>query len=126
MQFRLRTLLIVITLACLCFAWLSFVRQRAQFHRSQAADLISQIAAAEQHTRDETDFGILALAAGKTPTKTTHLTIGDGPDRVTFIESARTARVVNDEMADEWHLAVHHTRKAKTFDRASLQPWVLL
>src|SRR5438045_1952624 len=109
MRYRLRTLLIVVTVACLYLAWVAYLRQHAQFQR-QAADLVSQIAAAERHTRDETDLGILALAAGKTPTRTAHLTIGGGPDKVTFIESARTARVVNDEMADEWHLAVHHTR----------------
>ena len=124
MRYRLRTLLIVVTLACLYFSWLSFAVQRARFHRRQAADLVSRIAAAEQYTPTDIDSSILALAAGTASFATKYKYIPGG-DKLTYIDSTNAGRVVSDETADKWLLAIHHTRRARVFDRAALQPWIL-
>ena|SRR6185369_14008505 len=125
MRYRLRTLLIVVTLACLYFSWLSFAVQRARFHRRQAADLVSRIAAAEQYTPNEIDSSVMAFAAGTASFATKYNYIRGGANKITYIDSTNAGRVVNDETADKWLLAIHHTRKARIFDRAALQPWIL-
>jgi hypothetical protein len=127
LRYKLRTLLILTTLACLYFAWVSYVRQSARFHRRQAAESVSRISSVEPYSRDDIESGVIQLAAGMAPTKTTHFKIGNGPNRITVVENGpRVSRIVNEEIVNEWHQAIYHARRARAYDRAAVQPWALL
>ena len=121
MRFRLRTLLIAVTLAATCFAWVGYAKKMASFHRGQAALIARRIAVVERDTQKEVELGILSLAAGHSTTMTRRLS--NGSTRITTIKNGPTARVIADESEVDWRTAIQHTMTAHAYDRAALRPW---
>ena len=61
MRYRLRTLLIVITAACVYLAWAGYCRRMAVFHREQSSQLISQVAKREGWTYERVESRVFDL-----------------------------------------------------------------
>ena len=111
MQYRLRTLLIVITAAGVYLAWVGYCRRMAVFHREQSSQFISQVANREGWTREKVENRISDL----------------------FIRLPNeAAQIGNPEFVKDegWEpvyaSAAAHEGMTRKYDRAALYPWTML
>ena len=109
MRYRLRTLLILVTLAALYFGWVAFARQRATFHRSKAADLVAAIASSGVGmSQRELQMWTELLASDRAQTY-------GNPALGELISTSLTRH--------HWETAIDHEALANAYDRAGWQPW---
>jgi hypothetical protein len=116
MRYRLRTLLIVLTVGCAFLAWVAYLRQTAAYHRREAERLAFQIAdytlSNENLVHDAVE---LYAAEGRVSEEDLiwHPNYGRG-------------LIIDDEARADWDSAVRHQRMAAVYDGAILKPWTLL
>jgi hypothetical protein len=121
MQFRLRTLLIAVTLACMFFAWAAYLRRKAAHHRQQAASLILRISETDHLKHQKIEEAVHWLAAG-----TAKVIRGyDYKSRNTIVSfRGQPPFFLSDE--EGLKSAVYHQKMAAAYDGAMLRPWTLL
>ena len=136
MRFRLRTLLIVFSLACMFLAWANYVRRMERFHQSEESRHIGRITATEsvlwtgldtaKLQRGEYVSGMIENFVnqnGRWVSQQEH-----GTHKVTktgdIYFRGLSATVPGD--AEHWQLAIHHRLMADKYRRSLFQPWLLL
>jgi hypothetical protein len=122
MRFRLRTLLIFLTLACAYFGWVSHAKRRAEFHRHQENEVARQIGIMEAAERERINRAITLLA---TPGTNSWTTSRNGTTRVLVEKSGTVEEIRIPRMIDEdsWERLAHHKLSADAYERATFQPW---
>jgi len=126
MRYRLRTLLIVVTLFCVVTARVGYLRHRADFHNQEAARFISQIAKTENEHRQNIEYATLRLAEFGLAS--------DGQpqyvQRELFVnENGASSRVSESEWESnlrDWHSATYHQILADRYGRAVYRPWTFV
>jgi hypothetical protein len=125
MRYRLRTLLIVVTLVAFPLSWISWVRRTADFHRREVVKVAHYIAEAEHASIDIIQEHIAILAHGRSVTKCVRVEIYGG--RKLMLRNGGSQRhgpdVVDPNM---WGKACFHAILAGRFDRAAFKPWTLI
>src|SRR3989442_5585305 len=111
MRFRLRTLLILVTVACMYLAWAGYCRRMAVFHREQSSQLISQFAKREGWTRERVENRISDLFK-LLPTEAAQI---GNPE---FVSEERWEPLYASAAAQEG--------KARKYERAVWRPWELI
>src|SRR4051794_29740583 len=101
MRYRLRTLLIVMTLVCAYLAWVAYCRREAACHREQSSVLITVVAKREGRDRKWIEGAVRE-----------YFNYYGEPDNSNFEPVYRSA--------------VNHERMARKYDRAAWFPWVLI
>jgi len=136
MRYRLRTLLIVVTVAGSFFAWAAHVRKMEQFHRTEESKNVNSIALAEKDLwpalaapRDEhVRARVTGLVEGG-PRKNVGFEIRrrdiPGSEDIVIYNSRGLSTRGRGEF-DCWKMAVHHRIMADKYRRALFQPWILL
>jgi len=127
MRYRLRTLLIALTLIGCGLGWISWLRQSAAFHRRESARFINTLAPLEAARPEYVEEKVLALAQGRSVTKWVRAANGSGEQstllknggHMTFSDAATTD-------VDDWGQAVYHAMMADRFQHALYRPWILL
>jgi hypothetical protein len=125
MRYRLRTLLIVVTVSCLVLAWVTHSRRMAQYHSREAVRLISQIAQTEKSRPVDIENSIRMLeddATTKIPRvgklfgqSVVHIHVPNGPMRLLFQTDP-----------DHWQQAIDHRKRSKAYQHAAWRPWLLI
>ena len=126
MRYRLRTLLIVVTLLCGLAARVAYLRYHADFHKREVARLVSQIAKTENEPRQNIEYAALRLAEFGLAS--------DGQpqyvQRELFInENGASSRVSQSEWENnlrDWHSATYHQILADRYSRAVYRPWTFV
>jgi hypothetical protein len=110
MRFRLRTLMILLTMACVYLAWAAYCRRMAASYREHSSQLIPQIAKRNGYQNKDVENSMSDL----------------------FSNRQYQADQMNDpEFVREWGFdtdyatAVVNEIKARKYDRAAWYPWVL-
>jgi hypothetical protein len=138
MRYRLRTLLIVVTSACVVFAWVAFLRQMERFHRKEERKIVLRIVAAEvsylphvkKGARDEfVEARIEGLTADQRPRKGDKFAINQqqipGSEEFTITNGQLVSTMGRGDIED-WRSAVHHRVMANKYHQAVFRPWVLI
>jgi hypothetical protein len=137
MRFRLRTLMILVTLACVFFGWVAFVRQMESFHRKEERKIVLRIVAAEMSylpqiktARDEFVEGrIESLIGDHRPRRTDKFLVSRqeiaGGEEFTITNGQGVSTIGRGEI-DDWRSAVHHRVMANKYQQAVFRPWVLM
>jgi hypothetical protein len=126
MRFRVRTLMIVVTVAGFYFGWVAYARKQATSHRQIAGAIAHRLAQTTRLFNDtEAMHRIQSLAAGRSVTRITYHEDLRRRGRVAVIENGPNARVVSEETAVDWRDAIHHAMLADAYDRAIYRPWVM-
>ena len=108
MRFRLRTLLIVVTLCCIYAAWVGFLRNKAAYHRSESAKITAELAAGMgMETKD-----IEAIVSNVASHSRSRV------DGLRF-----QVEVPADPGLERHRLAVNHQILAKAYDQSIVRPW---
>jgi hypothetical protein len=123
MRYRLRTLLIVVTLVSIPLARIACLKRMAAMNRRSAEQYIEAIAGFQQNSHDDVQAAVeLAVSHGEVP----RLSI----PKNRFVKLEFSARnggigVINlDEAAMEnWGKAIAHTIVADRYERAVYRPW---
>jgi hypothetical protein len=110
MQYRLRTLLIVVSLAGLLLARVAYLKHKADFHRGHAAALISSIAAREQREEDAVAYAVYSMI---------HL-------RPSVALQAIREAPHDGSYWDGICSAMSHELIARKYDKAVYRPWTLV
>ena len=126
MRFRLRTLLIVVTLFGVSFARVAYLKQSAIFHRQKAAVLVPRLAASERLTTVETQGAIEFLASGASRLWPRVVVNHDGRTVILESNGGRGHVVQVEANSADWKVAVAHEIIAQRFERAALRPWNLV
>ena len=117
MRYRLRTLLIAITVACMYLAWVGYCRRMARFYRKQSSELLLQVVAQASQ----------AGQAGRTlewEKKWVSGLIEGWPEQAAKMNNPKW---VDEEGENpEFASAVVHEITARKYDRAAWNPWVLI
>jgi len=116
MRYRLRTLLIVVTTACVYLAWVGHCWRMARFHREQSSELLLQVVKQEANV-------------GRTRTleweESLMSDLIEGlPEQAAKMND--TKWVDEQGQNPEFAFAVVHEIKARKYDRAAWKPWVLI
>jgi hypothetical protein len=95
--YHLRTLLILLVVAGILFARISYLKRMGHNHRQSVARLVPAIAVSERTTGDEVEGSIRFLALGESTLGTKHFPIADEPTvKVTVLENRiGNARVIH-------------------------------
>jgi len=127
MRYRLRTLLIVVTVVGMLLGWIAWLRERAAFHRRESSRFAGMIARMEGYPIENVEERVAALVLGRSVTKWVRAANGDG-DQCTLLKNG--GRMTYSESAtidvEDWGQAVYHGMMRERFDRALYRPWVLL
>jgi len=118
MRYRLRTLLIVVTLLCVVTARVTLLKRRADFHQRETARLISRIATTEREREQKIENAIHRLAQ-----------IGPAARELVISEngaSATVSRIEWDNNLNDWQMATSHQIIANRYERAIYRPWVFV
>jgi len=118
MRYRLRTLLIVVTLFCVVTARVAYLRHHADFHKREAARFISRIATTEREREQKIEHAIHRLAQ-----------VGPAARELVISEngaSAALGRVEWEKNLADWHTATCHQILADRYDRAAYRPWTFV
>ena len=110
MRFRLRTLLILVTVVCVYAAWVGYMRNAAALHGQEANRIARELAQSTSMTTKDLEVLITNIAAQSTA-RVDKLSFGSVD---TFLGEARLA---------EHRKAVNHTILANTYDQSILRPW---
>src|SRR5687768_5157978 len=111
MRYRLRTLLIVMTVACMYLAWVAYCRRMSGFHREQSSLLISIVAKREGFDRESIELTMSEL-------------FDRWPQQA--VEAARAAPKGDGHWEAVYSSAVAHESIARKFDCAVWRPWALI
>src|SRR5262245_15598636 len=111
MRYRLRTLMIAMTAACLYLAWAAYCHRMAVFHREQSSQFISQVAKREGWTREYVENRISDLFI--------HL-----PKEAVQIGNPEFVR--NEAWEPVYASAAAHEGMGRKYDRAVSYPWTLI
>ena len=111
MRYRLRTLLIVLTVACIYSAWAGYCRRMGMFHRQQSSQIILQYSIRSGWTRERLENHVSDLFA-RFPEKAAQM---GNPE---FVRGGGWNPV--------YASAAAHEGMARKYDRAILYPWVLI
>ena len=120
MQFRLRTLLIVVTALSVPMAWIAYAKQNVAHHRREAATIVHAINA-RKYMPPEFAWDGIARHATEGILKQEELV--DGGLMVWHPDSGLRLAIHRDER-DDWDRAVSHHKAALLYDQAILRPWV--
>src|SRR5262249_16788929 len=114
MRFRLRTLLIVITIAAIVFARIAYLRQKSEIHRQATTQILTRI---NHMTEAEAQNALRQLLAGGIPIKTIEVTGME--TTVTALENqSRSGMIVEVDRAADWQRALHHEALAIKYEQA--------
>jgi hypothetical protein len=129
MRYRLRTLLITVTLVAVRLAGVSFLRRMAEFHQREHVRLVSEVVAAESISEPPTKAYFDHIIARDWPPRPFDR---DDESSRGFYKSLvaqlggepyRHTRDVSDETAGAWKSAIKHFILASDYDRALSRPW---
>src|SRR5262245_7417629 len=126
MRYRLRTLLILMTVAGAVFARVAYLKQWRDFHKREVAKLVESIRIAEGEDRQiadsVNDFAMAgrAIGWGRDITQTKVL-ISNGKF-VRWIKDSTTAEK-NTATVEIWEKAIHHQTLVNRYDEAMYRPW---
>src|SRR4051812_45691268 len=110
MRYRLRTLLIVITAACVYLAWASYCWRMARFSREHSSQFLLQVAKEDGRTREWAEDKLTDLYR-RFPAQAAKM---------------NDAEFVRDEGWNPVYAsAVVNENMARKYDRAAWNPWVL-
>jgi hypothetical protein len=125
-RFSLRTLMIVISMACTAFSWPAYLRRVAGHHRDELTRLVSKISETDALQRQDVDEAIQWLAAGTAKA----MLVYDPKLGKTFVcyrgPTGGLGRPFFRPDSADWHRAVYHKKMAETYDASLLRPWRLL
>ena len=110
MRYRLRTLLILMTVVCIYSAWVGYLRSAAAFHRREANRIAHELSRNMGMTTKEIETLVTNIAS-HSRTRVDALSFGEVD---VALGEARLA---------EHRQAVNHTILANTYDQAILRPW---
>lgn len=126
LRFRLRTLMIVISVACAAFSLPAYMRRMANHHRDELTRLVSKISETDALQRQNVDEAIQWLAAGTAkrmfvyePLSGKTIICYQGPN-------GGLGRPFFRPDSADWDRAVYHKKMAETYDASLLRPWRLL
>ena len=135
LRYSLRTLLIVLTAACVCLAWAAFVRRMELFHRTEEDRIVARIVAAEsgywpKMTKSRDGFvreRIEWLITDGTQKKVAiHIWQRENdPGQAPVILNSRGFSTSGDGDVEDWRMAVYHQIWADKYRRAMFRPWEL-
>jgi len=113
MRYRLRTLLIVITIACVYLAWVGYCRRMARFYREQSSESLLQVVEQEGRGRTlEWEEGLVSDL------------IEGWPEQAAKMNNAKWVDVEGENPF--FASAVVHEITARKYDRAAWYRWVLI
>jgi hypothetical protein len=117
MRYRLRTLLIVVTVSAMLFAWAAYMRRMAEHHRNEAASIMNAITTdiGRGFTKENVREVVDRVAAGNETKGLNSRSFASfaSPLRGSDIDAALSA-------------AVYHQRQANRYEKAMLRPWIIL
>lgn len=122
MRYRLRTLLIVVTIASLPMAWFAFAKQAAEHHRRESARIIRSI---NEHSFMPPEFAWDGVARHATQGVKEHEKLSDGR-LIVFHPKFGRQLLLDAKESGDWDQAVNHHRIAAQYDKAVLRPWLVL
>jgi hypothetical protein len=105
-RFRLRTLMIVVSVACAVFAWAAYLRRMAVHHRDESTRLVSKISKTDALQRQNVDEAVQWLSAGTAKAISAYYP-GSGKTLVTY--QSPTGSLFRPNSAD-WDRAVYHKK----------------
>jgi hypothetical protein len=136
LRYRLRTLLMLVTLACVMSAWVAYVRRMERFHREAENKHASRIAAAESALwpalsvpRDKHVEARVTALVVEGPRRNGRLEIhrrGIPGSRDVTVSNGRGLSIRGRGDITDWQMAVHHRIAADKYRRARFEPWVLM
>ncbi|HEY2414146.1 MAG TPA: hypothetical protein VGI40_18015 [Pirellulaceae bacterium] len=122
MRYRLRTLLILITVAAIVCARIAYLRQRSAMHRQAATQILTRI---NQMSEAQARNALRRLLAGGIPIKTIEVTSME--TAVTALENqSGTGQIVEVDRTADWQRALHHEALAIRYERAAYRPWLVI
>jgi hypothetical protein len=124
MRYRLRTLLIVVTLISIPLGWIAWLKRIAAFHRREADRFSTIIQAAERQDSDNAGSRVEALAANGSLTKWV-VVKQDGGDIVTYLRNGNSMTYSYSTAVNNWGKAVYHSVMAHRCEQALYRPWIL-
>src|SRR5688572_12825913 len=112
MRFRLRTLLIAITAACIYLAWVGFCHRMARFYREQSSQFLLQMVAqdGQGRTREWAESKVSDLFK-RFPNDAAQM------GNLEFVREG--------QWNDDYAAAVVQESAARKYDRAAWYPWTL-
>jgi hypothetical protein len=126
MRFRLRTLMIVVTVAGVCLGWVGNAPRQTKFHRQRASAIAQRIVQTDRHISSGNAIKqIRSFAAGRFDTTITYHGM-TRRGRVATIKNGPIEQNIYEETALDWRDAIHHQMMADTYDSATYRPWMLL
>jgi hypothetical protein len=123
MRYRLRTLLIVVTLASIPLARIAYLKRMAAMNRQSAEQYIEAIAGFQQNSHDDVRASVeLAVSHREIPRL---LISKDRSVKLQFSAHDGGISVINLDGAtmENWGKAIAHTIVADRYERAVYQPW---
>jgi hypothetical protein len=111
MRFRLRTLMIAMTAACLYLAWAGYCRRMAAFYRERSSQIISQVAKRNGWTHESIEQRVSQLF---------ELYPNDAA------QMGNPEFVREGQWNDDYASAVVQESAARKYDRAAWYPWTLI
>ncbi len=124
MRFRLRTLMVVVTLCSVPLGWIAWLRQAAAFHRGESERFAAIIQSAETPDSGDPRGRIQLLAANASVTKCVVVRQDDG-EIVGFLKNGRTTTYAHPTVTSAWRPAVYHSIMAARYEQAVYRPWIL-
>jgi hypothetical protein len=111
MRFRLRTLMILITAACMYLAWAGYCHRMAVFYRERSSRLMSQVAEQNGWTKERVESAMSDL-------------FERWPD---YAAKMSDQRFVDEGQWDILYAkAAAEETAARKYDRAAWRPWTLI
>lgn len=117
MRYRLRTLLIVVTVFSLVLARVSYLKHQRDYHRREVQKLIAQLSALGNYDQREMEWQVHSAAAAG-PSARGSWVGGDLPGQYGSPEYENTLTA--------WHVASQHEILANRYSRAIYRPWAFV
>jgi hypothetical protein len=119
MRYRLRTLLILMTVAAVICARMAYLRQKSVMHRQAATQILTRINSMSEADAQNT-LGRL-LAAGL-PIHT--IQVSSFETTVTALENnSGNGQIVEVDRTEDWKRALNHEALARRYENAVYRPW---
>jgi hypothetical protein len=118
MRYRLRTLLIVVTVLAAVLARIAYLKRQRDFHRREVNRVVTQLATFHHYGGREIERRVSEIAAKEGPNTRGIAIYADMPWEYSSSEY--------DDMFTNWHLARQHQILANRYNQAIYCPWELV
>src|SRR6478609_2446524 len=122
MRYRLRTLLILVTVVAVACARIAYLRQKSATHRQAATQLLTQI---NHMSSADTRTALRRLLAGGLPIQT--IEVSSFETTVNALENqSGDGQIVEVNRTADWQRALYHEALAIKYEQAVYRPWLIV